>query len=150
VKKLWFCIIALLALTSFANAEKVYYIRHSPGGKISEHYFKYQRVASQYDRVEITGMCKSACTMVLGIVPLERICITPSGYFMFHAAYDRNRVRSERDTQTVLAAYAPSVKAWVEKHRALDAVAPYTYLYAKSVTFIRHCSPSKPRPEKDR
>jgi hypothetical protein len=25
------------------------------------------------------------------------------------------------------------------KHHALEQVDPYTYLYAKNVTFIRHC-----------
>ncbi len=122
-----------------AHAEKVYYL-HDPGGNITEHYFKYSQVNAEYDRVVIDGRCKSACTMVLGIVPLSKICIASSGYFMFHAAHNRDRSFNPQLTQQMMAAYAPQVRDWVLRHHALDQVDPYTYLYPKDVRFIRHCS----------
>ena len=33
------------------------------------------------------GICNSACTLVLGIVPLNRICATPRASLGFHQAY---------------------------------------------------------------
>jgi hypothetical protein len=122
-----------------AYAEKVYYL-HDPGGNVSEHYFTYSQVNKDYDRVVIDGQCKSACTMVLGVVPLNKICITPGGYFMFHAAHHGDRTLNPATTQQMMAAYAPAVRGWVIRHHALEQVDPYTYLYAKDVTFIRHCS----------
>lgn len=132
------CSVAVAAGSAWAD--NVYTVRGEPGGNVAAHYYKYQQVAAQYDRVVIDGMCKSACTMLLGVVPLDRICITPRGYFMFHAGHDRgNRMFNQRATQTMLAAYAPEVRDWVTRHHALDRVDPYTYLYARDVSFIRHC-----------
>ena len=132
-------IIAIVTTVGSAHAEKVYYL-HDPGGNIAEHYFKYSQVNAEYDRVVIDGRCKSACTMALGIVPLNKICITPSGYFMFHAAHNRDRSFNPHLTQQMAAAYSPEVRDWVMRHHAIEQVDPYTYLYAKDVKFIRHCS----------
>ena len=35
----------------------------------------------------IDGACLSACTLVLGIVPRERICVTQRAMLGFHAAW---------------------------------------------------------------
>jgi hypothetical protein len=58
---------------------------------------------------------------------------------MFHAAHHRDRSINPGQTQLMMSSYAPEVRAWVMKHHALDQVDPDTYLYAKNVTFIRHC-----------
>ena len=128
-----------LVMASSAYAEKVFYL-HDPGGNVAAHIYTYTRVNQEYDRVVIDGRCKSSCTTVLGTVPLNKICITPSGYFMFHAAHHGDRSINPGETQLMMSAYAPAVRDWVTKHRALDQVDPYTYLYARNVTFIRHCS----------
>ncbi|MBR0874607.1 hypothetical protein JQ633_29910 [Bradyrhizobium tropiciagri] len=135
-----FIFTSMIATSAFA--EKIYYIHDGPGGSVVEHYAKFQQVAAEYDRVVIDGRCKSSCTMVLGLVPLARICITPRGYFMFHAAHMLNgdRTFNARGTQNMLNAYAPEVRDWVLRHHALEHVDPYTYLYARDVRFIRHCS----------
>ncbi len=131
--------IVTLATASYAYAEKVYYL-HDPGGNVAAHIYTYSQVNAEYDRVVIDGRCKSSCTTVLGVVPLKKICITPSGYFMFHAAHHGDRSIYPAQTQLMMSAYAPEVRAWVIKHHALEQVDPYTYLYARNVTFIRHCS----------
>jgi hypothetical protein len=123
-----------------AYAERIYYVRQDPGGIVSSYYYKFSQVNAQYDRVIIDGMCKSACTMVLGIVPLNKICITPRGYFMFHAGHGRNdRIFNQRANDQMLASYAPDVRAWVIQHHALEHVDPYTYLYPRNVTFLKKC-----------
>jgi hypothetical protein len=133
------------AIASAAHVEKVYYIHDGPGGSVLEHYARYREVAARYDRVVIDGRCKSSCTMVLGLVPLRKICITPRGYFMFHAAHMANgdRTFNPRGTQNMMSAYAPVVRNWVLRHHALEQVDPYTYLYARDVKFIRQCSGSE-------
>jgi hypothetical protein len=122
-----------------AHAEKVYYL-HDPGGDVATHIYTYSRINMEYDRVVIDGQSKSACTTVLGVVPLNKICITSGGYFMFHAGHRRDRSINPGSTQQMMSAYAPEVRDWVIKHHALEQVDPYTYLYAKDVTFIRRCS----------
>jgi hypothetical protein len=131
-------IIFTLVMASSAHAEKVFYL-HDPGGNVAAHIYTYAQVNAEYDRVVIDGQCKSACTAVLGVVPLNKICIAPSGYFMFHAAHNRDRSFNFGQTQLMMSAYAPVVRDWVVKHHALEQVDPYTYLYPKDVTFIRHC-----------
>jgi len=126
-------------LARSAHAEKVYYL-HDPGGDVAAHIYTYSHINAEYDRVVIDGQCKSACTTVLGVVPLNKICITPAGYFMFHAGHHRDRSINPGLTQQMMAAYAPAVRDWVIRHHALEQVDPYTYLYAKDVTFIRRCS----------
>ncbi|HZV05863.1 MAG TPA: hypothetical protein VE999_12340 [Gemmataceae bacterium] len=127
------------ALARSAHAEKVYYL-HDPGGNVAAHIYTYSQINAEYDRVVIDGQCKSACTTVLGVVPLNKICITPSGYFMFHAAHHGDRSINPGTTQLMMSVYAPPVRDWVVKHHALDQVDPYTYLYARNVSFIRHCT----------
>ncbi|MGJ4950274.1 hypothetical protein [Bradyrhizobium sp. HKCCYLS20291] len=129
----------MLAMPSAAHAEKVYYL-HGPGGHVGAHIYRFQRINEQYDRVVIDGQCKSACTTVLGVVPLHKICIAPGGYFMFHAAHHADRSYYFAMTDQMMQAYAPEVRDWVTRHHALDRVDPYTYLYPKDVTFIRRCN----------
>lgn len=131
--------IVTLATARSASAEKIYYL-HDPGGNTAAHIYTYTRVNAEYDRVVIDGRCKSSCTTVLGTVPLNKICITPNGYFMFHAAHHGDRSINPGETQLMMSSYAPAVRDWVLKHHALEQVDPYTYLYARSVTFIRHCN----------
>lgn len=131
-------IVVVLAMASAAYAEKVFYL-HDPGGNVAAHIYSYRQVNAEYDRVVIDGRCKSACTTVLGTVPLAKICIAPGGYFMFHAAHYRDRRFHYGDTQLMMQSYAPEVRDWVTRHHALDQVDPYTYLYPKDVTFIRRC-----------
>src|SRR3954463_11328599 len=46
------------------------------GGYVEEYKTKYAKVKARGERVVIDGICNSACTLVLGIVPLNRICAT--------------------------------------------------------------------------
>ena len=59
----------------------------------------------------------------------------------FRVAVDSgDRTFNPCGTQNMMNAYAPEVRDWVIKHHALERVDPYTFLYAKDVRFIRHCS----------
>ena len=43
------------------------------------------------ERVAIDGPCLSACTMVLGVIPRDRICVTTRARLGFHAPGIRAR-----------------------------------------------------------
>src|SRR6516164_3184169 len=64
-----------------------YRITRDYGGFIDEYKAKYAAIRDRGDRVIIDGPCDSACTLVLGIVPLNRICVTPRARLGFHMAY---------------------------------------------------------------
>jgi hypothetical protein len=54
-----------------------YRIRKDYGGFIDQYKLKYAAIRDRGEQVIIDGVCNSACTLVLGIVPLNRICVTP-------------------------------------------------------------------------
>jgi hypothetical protein len=46
------------------------------GGRIGNYVTKFQRLRSSGESVIIDGLCASACTLVLGTVPHNKICVT--------------------------------------------------------------------------
>src|SRR5258708_14083742 len=62
-------------------------IAQDPGGRIETYVGKYQGVRSSGERLIIDGSCVSACTIVLGTVPHDRICVTSRARLGFHAAW---------------------------------------------------------------
>ena len=97
------------------------------GGFVEEYKAKYKKVRDRGERVIIDGICNSACTLVLGIVPLNRICATPRASLGFHQAYyDKRwtaglRVTSVAGTDELMSYYPPAVKTWIAKHGGLTA-----------------------------
>jgi hypothetical protein len=75
----------LLALSGPAHADLR--ITRDHGGYVEEYKAKYARIRSRGERVIIDGICNSACTMVFGIVPMNKICVTPRASLGFHLAY---------------------------------------------------------------
>src|ERR1700683_1713533 len=84
-------IAALLALMP-TSAAAVVRITNDPGGNIGDYYSRFEAVRSSKDQVVIDGTCSSACTMILGIVPANRICVTRNALLGFHAAWPPNLV----------------------------------------------------------
>ena len=56
------------------------------GGQIGTYVAKYQGLRTSGETVIIDGLCASACTIVLGAVPHDRICVTSHANLGFHAA----------------------------------------------------------------
>jgi hypothetical protein len=119
------CFIAVLLWCGPALAEL--HITRDFGGYVEEYKTKYAKVRDRKERVIIDGICNSACTLVLGIVPLNRICVTPRASLGFHQAYyDKRwtaglRVTSFAGTDELMSYYPPTVKAWIARHGGLSA-----------------------------
>src|SRR5712692_7073732 len=58
----------------------------SPGGQVGPFLELFERVRASGERVVIDGPCLSACTLVLSVVPDDRICVTRRAVLGFHAA----------------------------------------------------------------
>ena len=63
--------ILFILSTSVAAAD--YRITHDHGGFVEDYKTRYAKIRDSGERVIIDGICNSACTLVLGIVPLSRI-----------------------------------------------------------------------------
>jgi hypothetical protein len=115
----------VVAWSSAANAE--YRITRDFGGLVDQYKAKYTKLRDSGDRVIIDGICNSACTVVLGIVPLSRICVTPKASLGFHEAYfDKTwtlgvRVTSYTGTADLVSYYPQPVKDWIRQHGGLSA-----------------------------
>jgi len=120
-----FAAIVLVATTAPALAD--YRITRDFGGDVEEYKAKYVRLRDAGERVVIDGICNSACGLVLGIVPINRICATPKASMGFHQAYfDKRwtagiRVTSYAGTAELMAIYPQGVKDWIEQHGGLTA-----------------------------
>ncbi len=115
----WLC--ALIAQPAAADVR----ILASPGGPVVPYVKLFEAVRDSGERVVIDGPCYSACTLVLSILPGDRICVTRRAVLGFHAARlldDRGRFRAEpRATQVVLETYPPAVQQWILRRGGLTA-----------------------------
>jgi hypothetical protein len=82
-------------------------------------------VSASGERVVIDGPCMSACTLVLSIVPRERICVTRRAVLGFHAARSidrRGKIYAEPEaSRLVLEAYPGPVRDWIIRRGGLTS-----------------------------
>jgi hypothetical protein len=115
----------LLVLPAATPAHAVLRITSDHGGYLSEYKAKYERIRDRHERVIIDGICNSACTLVFGIVPLSRVCVTPRASLGFHEAYyDKAftfgiKVTSAEGTSDLMSYYPQPVKDWIRRNGGL-------------------------------
>ena len=59
----------------------------NPGGGIFEFMDAYGKILKDGIPLEVRGVCASACTFFLGILPKEQVCYTDRAYLGFHGVY---------------------------------------------------------------
>ena len=117
----------LIAAALFAGAPVQADIRilSSPGGEVGPFLDLFEQVRNSGERVVIDGPCLSACTLVLSLVPNNRICVTRRAILGFHAARSidrRGRLYAEPEaSQVVLEAYPAPVQNWIRSHGGLSS-----------------------------
>ena len=123
VIKLMFVAAVLFAAIGHAQAEVR--ILASPGGQVGPFLELFDRVNASGERVVIDGPCLSACTLVLMMVPEERICVTRRAVLGFHAARSidrRGRMYAEPEaSREVEAAYPTPVREWIARRGGLTS-----------------------------
>jgi hypothetical protein len=97
----------------------------SPGGQVGPFLDLFDQIRASGERVVIDGPCISACTLVLSVVPNERICVTRRAVFGFHGARSmdrRGRTYAEPEaSELVLEAYPPAVRDWISRRGGLTS-----------------------------
>src|SRR5947209_2755745 len=83
---------AVLALAP-ACARATVLIGDDAGGPVGGYMQRYASIRDSGEDVVIDGRCLSACTLVLALLPRERICLTRNAVFGFHAAVARQEWR---------------------------------------------------------
>jgi hypothetical protein len=115
--------LALAIASTAAPASATMRITADNGGRMGDYAARFLQLRQSGERIVIDGVCLSACTMVLGLVPRERICATGRAVLGFHAAWqpDGNggRVTSPPATQALMQTYPPAVRAWIARRGGL-------------------------------
>lgn len=110
---------ALFAVDAGASVR----ISNDKGGQIGPYLDAYVSLRKSGQKVIIDGPCLSACTLVLGVMPRERICVTPRAQLGFHAAWNPGRngrpVLSHAGTKALWDIYPGEIRAWLKKHGGL-------------------------------
>jgi hypothetical protein len=118
-------LIAVLCGIVLAPARAEVRILASPGGQVGPFLDLFEGVRESGERVVIDGPCLSACTLVLSMVPNNRICVTPRAILGFHAARSvdpRGRMYAEPEaSELVLEAYPAPVRGWIRRHGGLTS-----------------------------
>jgi hypothetical protein len=100
-------------------------ILESPGGEVGPFLDLFEKVRESGERVVIDGPCLSACTLVLSMVPSERICVTRRAVLGFHAARSidrRGKLYAEPEaSQLVLEAYPDPIRSWIIRRGGLTS-----------------------------
>lgn len=116
--------IAVLALYTTPVGAEIR-ILASPGGEVGPFLKLFEQVRASGERVVIDGPCLSACTLVLSIVPSNRICVTRRAVLGFHAARSvdlRGRLHAEPEaSEIVLEAYPAAIRDWIVRHGGLTS-----------------------------
>lgn len=115
----------LLILLLPASARADVRITRDFGGHVDQYKKRYAEIRERGERVIIDGICNSACTLVLGIVPLNKICVTPRASMGFHQAYYDRRytagmyVQSYAGTDELMSYYPATLKEWIAEKGGL-------------------------------
>jgi hypothetical protein len=126
----------VLALSIFfatlpARAETIdVYDNH--GGSVAQYDARWAAHAARGVSVRVVGPCQSACTVLLGHIPRNRICVTPQARFGFHLA------RLPQATATLWNGYPADIKTWINQHGGLTH--SFIWMGAPDVfRFFRRC-----------
>ncbi len=99
-------------------------IAEDRGGQIGHYLQTFAALRLSGENVVVDGDCLSACTLLLGLIPRERICATPHARFGFHAAWmpdqEGHPVTSPMGTQALWNIYPGDVRHWINRHGGLS------------------------------
>jgi len=114
---------AALSVFSVTSASAAVRITGDPGGQIGPYLESLMALRNSGETVIIDGPCLSACTLVLGVIPHNRICVTRRAKLGFHAAWhpgaNGRQITSRGGTQLLMAVYPAHIRAWIRRHGGL-------------------------------
>lgn len=98
-----------------AQDARVLRITFDGGGPVVQYIERFNEIRLAGGRVVIDGLCISACTMVTGLMPADRLCVTPFAQLAFHSAatvnpFSGDRAHSSEGTRIVWHIYPEPVR----------------------------------------
>jgi hypothetical protein len=115
---------AIMLTMGVASATATVRIHDDLGGQIGAYLSKYHALRQSGERVMIDGTCASACTMLLGVIPRNRICVTPRAVLAFHSAWNptsEGEQVSSAGNYYLWSNYPSSIRKWIIEHGGLHS-----------------------------
>jgi hypothetical protein len=109
-----YVLVIILSLVASAASAETIEVTNDRGGVVYFYQMRWEKLALQHPNVRVTGMCLSACTILLGYVPRRDICVTPSAVFGFHLA------TMQSATDELWKAYPDDIRAWINQNGGLE------------------------------
>jgi hypothetical protein len=120
-----FLLVAFLVIAGVQASSAAVRIAGDRGGRIGKYLDRYDVIRTSGETVIIDGLCLSACTMVLGTVSHDKICVTSHANLGFHAAYDLGTkgraVPNLEATQILYSHYSSVVRDWIAARGGLKS-----------------------------
>src|ERR1700741_416927 len=114
---------AFFAVFTLDSASADMHIHRDRGGSIDAYLHRYETVRKSGKKVIVDGPCLSACTVLLGTIPKDRICVTARASFGFHAAWvptaRGGQAPSALGDRMLWANYPEPVREWITRHGGL-------------------------------
>jgi hypothetical protein len=106
------------------------------GGLIRAYRDRFVRAREAGERVVIDGVCLSACTLAVGLLPPGQVCVTPKAILGFQSAWtpgpwtlppwmtgrnppEADRIPNAKATQFMMNTYPPVLQQWINGHGGL-------------------------------
>ena len=98
-------------------------ITRDVGGLIESYVERYVALRGTREHVMIDGPCLSACTLVVGILPPDRVCATKNALLGFHAAWtptsNGGKATVPSQTRRMLRIYPAPLRDWIARNGGL-------------------------------
>ncbi len=148
-------IVVTATLAGLSSASAQFRIAGDRGGQIGPYLQQFAMVRESGEKVVIDGNCLSACTLVLGTVPRDRICVTDRANLGFHAAWNfasnGRPAYSAEGTQLLWEVYPSQIRQWINRKGGLKPKMIFlrgrelTSMYASCSTPTRSAARDKAR-----
>jgi hypothetical protein len=92
-------------------------LTHGAGGSIAEHRLNFEGYFRAGTKIELRGPCYSACTLMLGYLERDNLCIAPGAFMAFHAARGAKYANYMSDqTRAMYETYPPEIRRWIDRN----------------------------------
>jgi hypothetical protein len=116
------CVAATIVIAT-SSAGATMRITGDRGGLLVSYAARFLEARVSGEKVVIDGPCYSACTLAIGILPRDQVCVTPKAVLGFHAAWRPNRtgakIQAAEATRAMYDVYPPDVREWIDRRGGL-------------------------------
>lgn len=132
------CILGAMSGLLATHAAATVVISDDNGGRIGPYLSRYETIRQSGEYVVVDGKCLSACTIVLGLIPRNRLCVTSNAVFGFHAArlssISAGVISNREATRYLMRFYPPRIRHWITRNGGLTS--NLLLLYGKDLTTL--------------